>query len=127
MKACTKCGQKKELSEFYSDKRNKNGAYASCKTCIRKPYKRPKWTKEYRNKYTEAYRKRPDQTAKVKARSKARYAVKSGKILKLPCQVCGSEKSEAHHEDYSKPLDVVWYCPLHHKRRHMQMLKEKED
>ena len=37
-----------------------------------------------------------------------------GKISRKPCQVCGELKVEALHMDYSKPLDVVWLCRLHH-------------
>ncbi len=46
-------------------------------------------------------------------------AVKRGVISKLPCMVCGNPESEAHHGDYSKPLDVVWFCPKHHRRVHV--------
>lgn len=46
-------------------------------------------------------------------------AVAAGKIQKLPCSVCGSNsKVEAHHHDYSKPLDVDWLCQEHHKEKH---------
>ena len=52
----------------------------------------------------------------------ARYilgnAVKQGKIIRLPCIVCGDEKSQGHHEDYTKPLDVIWLCDKHHKEKH---------
>jgi hypothetical protein len=36
--------------------------------------------------------------------------------------VCGTQdRVQAHHEDYSRPLDVVWLCPTHHKARHREM------
>lgn len=41
-------------------------------------------------------------------------AVADGVIVKQPCIVCGDCKSEAHHSDYSKPLDVDWLCKRHH-------------
>lgn len=28
--------------------------------------------------------------------------------------VCGDKKSTAHHEDYNKPLEVVWVCLKHY-------------
>lgn len=48
------------------------------------------------------------------ARHKLVVYVKRGLVAKTPCIVCGDPKVEAHHEDYSKPLDVQWRCRLHH-------------
>jgi hypothetical protein len=50
---------------------------------------------------------------KSKAHSKVSYALKTNKIKKEIC-FCGNVKSEAHHEDYSKPLEVTWLCRKHH-------------
>jgi hypothetical protein len=47
-----------------------------------------------------------------------RYAIKTGRISPLPCFVCG-KKAEAHHPDYTSPLDVVWLCAAHHKAAHL--------
>lgn len=41
-------------------------------------------------------------------------AIRDGKIARQPCEVCG-RKAQAHHEDYSKPLDVRWLCFQHHR------------
>lgn len=38
-----------------------------------------------------------------------------GRLVRKPCEACGSEKSQAHHDDYSKPLDVRWFCFKHHR------------
>jgi hypothetical protein len=35
--------------------------------------------------------------------------------------VCGRTRSHAHHDDYSKPLDVIWLCSTHHRSRHIEM------
>lgn len=50
-----------------------------------------------------------------RARQKTRDALKSGRLKKQPCYQCGNKKSEAHHEDYSKPLKIIWLCRIHHK------------
>jgi hypothetical protein len=55
---------------------------------------------------------------KKRAHLKVRRAVQAGKIIKHACAVCGNPKSEGHHEDYSKPLDVVWLCKQHHAEVH---------
>lgn len=59
---------------------------------------------EHREKYPE----------KIRARQEVRNAIKRGDLVRLPCEKCGKEKTEAHHEDYSKPLMVKWLCKLHH-------------
>lgn len=54
------------------------------------------------------------------ARAKLAYAKATGKVTQQPCEVCGSERSEGHHSDYSKPLEVRWLCRLHHAEVHRQ-------
>lgn len=51
---------------------------------------------------------------KVRVRRITRTAINNGTLKRLPCEVCGDPKSDAHHEDYSKPLDVKWLCRKHH-------------
>ena len=52
-----------------------------------------------------------------RARGKLHSEIESGR-LKRPkfCSRCGSDKSriEAHHPDHSKPLEVIWLCPVCH-------------
>lgn len=55
------------------------------------------------------------------AYSELQKAINSGKVKQRPCEVCGSINSVAHHEDYSKPLDVWWLCRKHHKMRHYEL------
>lgn len=45
-------------------------------------------------------------------------ALISGKLHRKPCEKCGKEKVDAHHDDYSKPLDVRWLCRSHHLQHH---------
>jgi hypothetical protein len=65
-----------------------------------------------------ASRWRKEHPDRKTAQSKLRYAVLAGTVIKQPCWVCGSHKSEAHHPDYSRPLDVVWLCAPHHHQAH---------
>jgi len=49
-------------------------------------------------------------------------AKKNGELIPQPCSICGTtENIHAHHEDYEKPLDVIWYCAKHHKQRHAEI------
>lgn len=43
--------------------------------------------------------------------------------LRQVCCVCG-KPAHAHHEDYSKPLMVVFLCPLHHALRHREIVSK---
>lgn len=46
-------------------------------------------------------------------------AIKSGRLVRQPCQECGAADAEAHHPDYSKPLEVSWLCGEHHREEHL--------
>jgi hypothetical protein len=59
---------------------------------------------------------------KAAAHKTVEVAVRLGKLVRQPCEVCHSTtRIHAHHDDYSKPLDVMWLCPLHHKQRHKEL------
>ena len=52
-------------------------------------------------------------------------AIRDGRIVQQSCAVCGNAKTQGHHEDYSKPLDVVWLCVRHHQDRHIHLRNAK--
>lgn len=58
--------------------------------------------------------------AKTKAYSAVRNAKRKGNLVtKKTCQSCGSvRKLMAHHEDYNKPLEVMFLCQSCHANRH---------
>ena len=55
---------------------------------------------------------------RVGAHNAVALALRSGKLIKQPCMICGSDKSMAHHPDYDKPLEVQWLCQYHHANLH---------
>ena len=119
---------KKKIKE-YTDSRKKE-ALEAVKRCYRKnpEYRKKrneynkKWQKENYEKIlinNETQKKRYPE--KHKARWMLRQAVRNGKIMKPnSCSKCGAEpkRIEGHHEDYSKPFDVVWLCVDCHKSLH---------
>jgi hypothetical protein len=60
--------------------------------------------RQCREKYPERYA----------ARRAVERALKRGDLVKQPCRDCGSPNVQAHHEDYNRPLEVVWLCRKHH-------------
>jgi ribosomal protein S27AE len=48
-------------------------------------------------------------------------AVKFGKIVRRPCEICGAVRTDAHHDDYTKPLEVRWLCRRCHKLHHLKL------
>ena len=47
-------------------------------------------------------------------------------LLRQPCEVCGVVNSEAHLDDYDKPLSVRWLCFKHHREHHKKIYENKE-
>jgi hypothetical protein len=89
-------------------------------------YHRYEWTRQQRPErklakliYQSTHRaKHPD---KYQARSAVGNAIKQGKLIPQPCQNCGATQNvEAHHHNYSRPLDVDWLCFTCHREEHEQ-------
>ena len=64
-----------------------------------------------------------------KAQNMLEYAVRKGKVIrKYRCDSCGESGTfkdgrtsiQAHHQDYSKPLDVMWLCQRCHHKWHKE-------
>lgn len=112
---CTKCKQR--------ERRGKDTYCAECRRQQRRESYHRNIEKE-RSWSRQKYLKDPDYYKKVvspekeKARKKLRNLIARGKITRLPCVVCGEEKTHGHHEDYSKPLEVIWLCVNHHALLH---------
>ena len=80
-----------------------------------------KWRKTDRGRtLMEATSKRWNQRhpERIKAHRDVNYAIRRGRLVKGPCEHAGAEckgSIEAHHDDYTKPLEVRWLCKGHHK------------
>ena len=72
---------------------------------------RPKYAHK-RTEYSRTWRQKNPE--KYKAQNAVNNAIRDRKLTKGTCEECGSEEVEAHHDDYSKPLEVRWLCVKHH-------------
>lgn len=136
-KQCFKCKATKPLSEFYAHPMMGDGHLNKCKECTKSDV-----AKDYRAKrpakqaYDRERAQRPERKRaaleyqrirrarhpeKDRARRLVNYAVRAGNLIPLPCKKCGA-KAQAHHHDYSKPLDVEWLCFKHHREEHGQIV-----
>lgn len=56
---------------------------------------------------------------RIRARQRVYYHKRVGNITPGTCEDCQTDKSiEAHHPDYSEPLEVVWFCSVCHRKHH---------
>jgi ribosomal protein S27AE len=53
-------------------------------------------------------------------RFQVNYAISYGRLKRSPtCEQCGrTTRTQGHHDDYAKPLDVRWLCSSCHVRLH---------
>ena len=133
-KACFRCSECKPMSEFYRHAAMADGHLNKCKACCRayaianrrakvdyyRAYDRARTQTSGRRQWAAGslrlYRSR--NPLKNAARAAVKRAVKSGSLVRGPCEVCGCDPAEAHHDDYSKPLAVRWLCRIHHLMTH---------
>jgi hypothetical protein len=135
MKKCFKCGQIKELNDFYAHRQMADGRLNKCKECTRSDVRKHRLendsVREYdRRRFAENHNGRKERMQQnvrnwnlenpdgYFAHNSVSNAIRDGKLIRKPCEVCGSVRSHAHHDDYSKPLDVRWLCAVHHARHH---------
>lgn len=121
LRKCSVCKEQKEETEFYWLK-TQNKYESRCKRCTNK-----KANDRINNlpveKRRALWRKAivPSQAKNkehVLARIAVRKALNSGELVKLPCEKCAEPKTQAHHDDYSRPLEVRWLCHIHHRATH---------
>lgn len=115
LKPCSHCREWKPLDAFYHSRKRCDSRHNNCKICERLRDKRRRELGSLQ-KAINGWRKRNPQA--VAAHNIVRNAIRRGDLQRLPCLVCGNQRSHAHHEDYSKPLDVLWFCQAHHVEHH---------
>lgn len=146
LKTCFKCGTPKPRSEFYAHKQMADGLMGKCKTCakadtaaayahkmatdplfqiVEGARQRAKSERQRREgkasptnpEHKKAWRRRNPE--KVRCHNAVARAIRSGKLVRGPCEECGTtENVHAHHADYTKPLEVRWLCAAHHGYTH---------
>jgi hypothetical protein len=78
-----------------------------------------KYRENNRDKYILAIKKwGSENQEKRDAHTKLNNAIRNGVVLRPDTCQCGNPSPEGHHEDYSKPLMVVWLCRSCHQRLH---------
>jgi hypothetical protein len=80
-----------------------------------------KWREGNPDKWKNSYKLSKEKyIEKYKARKFLNYAIEY-KLITKPnlCERCGIEENlDGHHEDYSKPLEVLWVCKKCHGLLH---------
>ena len=135
LKTCFKCGIRKHRSNFYRHSAMADGLLGKCKDCTKVDVRahrieNSEAVREYDRKRSRTRMRLEDRQsrnsayAKMNPEKRAAHhalgnAVRDGRVKKRPCAFCGSEdRLDAHHHDYSKPLDVTWLCAGCHRRFH---------
>lgn len=152
MKTCFKCHAEKPLTEFYKHSQMADGHLNKCKECTKADVKAHGADRGYdkrrnslphrvkaRKDYQQTERGRALASAskkrftdrnphKKKATSMVSAALRNGSLEKSDCESCGNPDVQGHHEDYSRPLDVVWLCVKCHSHYHRvrRALERKE-
>jgi len=81
-----------------------------------------------RQNYARVKRWRAENPEKYVAHTIVGNAVRDGKIVKGSCVLCGVAKNvDAHHDDYTAPLDVTWLCRKCHGATHREINEMKRE
>lgn len=104
---CSCCGKKKLRVDFVGDSKY-------CNECKRKESIGK--TKRKRENY-KIWQKTQgvEQTC---AKQIVYFMKKMGILYPKPCECCGCEKTQAHHDDYNFPWKVRWLCKKCHDEWH---------
>jgi hypothetical protein len=136
MKTCISCKQDKPLSDYYRHKGMADGHLNKCKECQKRNTKTNQiLNAEYVREYNRARGKTPERRAAAAVRvqrweaadkrrkschKKVARAIARGDLVRGVCEECGYPDVHAHHDDYDKPLEVRWFCAVHHRELHLR-------
>lgn len=134
MKLCRTCNETRSKSEFGNRKASIDGLSPKCKEC-QKSYDKARLRDPKRMKMRRDYQKTESGKSAHSAACKrwvdknlikravhviTGNAIRSGALVKGPCEVCGSKVVNAHHDDYRYPVLVRWLCDIHHNEWHSE-------
>lgn len=142
-KVCRTCKEEKPKAEFRIANGNTDKLENQCEKCYdsnrRAQYKKNpgphnESVKKWKENNPEKHRLIRDSAAarfkaanpKIQAAWDAtQYAMKTGELVKTPCEMCGATPVEAHHPSYEPEnhLWVQWLC--HHHHYQANRIKEK--
>jgi hypothetical protein len=101
------------------------GYHYTCKPC--RAAQRRAVSPEVKRRWRQAARRaHPEQRAAARTVAKA---LKDGRLVRPGlCESCHKPgRIQAHHDDYSKRLDVRWLCHSCHMDLHVQLRQEARD
>jgi Bacillus phage endonuclease len=120
----------KEWRKEYQARKRKELNEKSCEYWNKTPNAREKakeWRKNNRDKVNASINRHNKRNPfKHAARAFVCAAVKEGMLIRpSQCSRCFKEgKIEAHHEDYMKPLEIIWLCRSCHGKEHRKYKDE---
>lgn len=114
-KICEACGLK--FTARLAD-HNKGWALFCSRRCKNSEEFNPNYKGGQLTAYEYKLRAKEKNPLRFAAMQAVQSAVRNGSLVKQPCEVCASPVVEAHHDDYTKPLQVRWLCREHHVKEH---------
>lgn len=88
----------------------------TCRKAANRKYLETPAGRTFSIKNFNKYLSKPLNRWKHNQRQKVSYALRIGKITRpSTCSKCKeANEVQAHHEDYTKPLDIIWLCKSCH-------------
>ncbi len=125
MKTCGKCEIEKTESKFSKRRSSVDGLQYYCKRCNQTYFQTEAGKKAHSQSDAKRLKNFPE---KAKAHHTINDAIRGGKLERPHlCESCGGiGKIEAHHPDYSRPLNVIWLCRKCHREVHTKVVLTQE-